>query len=408
MRRVVVTGMGIWSCIGCNLDEVSASLQAGKSGIISDQSRLDYGLKSALVGNVPVPELKPFLDRRTRANMSEDAGYAFMAARQAFEGAGISDDYLRDNEVGIIFGNDGNVRGTIDSYESFKNGGSAIYAGPSALFRSGTSSVTMNLSSIFHLRGINLCVGAACSSSSHAIGLGMTFIRHGMQDMILVGGSMELYCGSSIPTDALDALSMWNDSPLKASRPFDRDRNGMVPSGGAAAMVIEEYEHAVARGADILAELIGYGFSSNGNSDVSRPDRDGEYNAMKRALQDAGISADDVDYVNAHATSTIVGDIEEAEALSRLFNGKKALISSTKSMTGHENWMAGASEVVYSILMMRGGFVAPNLNLENVDESAVDLNLVRETQYLPLNFILSNSSGMGGTNSAIVLKRFEI
>lgn len=295
--------------------------------------------------------------------------------------------------------------GVIETNDAFKEGGSSIYAGSSALFKSEASSVTMNLSSIFHLTGVNFCIGAACSSSSHAIGIGLTLIRQGLQDMILVGGSMETYIGGLVNIDAIDALSLRNDSPTTASRPFDRSRDGMVPSGGAAALVLEDYEHAVARGAVILAEVAGYGFSSNGNEDPSRPDSRGEFIAMKRALEDAGVAADDVDYVNAHATSTVVGDIEEAVALSRLFAGKKAYISSTKSMSGHENWMAGASEAVYSILMMRDGFVAPNINLENVDESAAELNLVRETTPARLDCVLSNSSGMGGTNSAIVLKR---
>lgn len=407
MRRVVVTGMGIWSCLGQNLKEVSLSLKEGKSGIISDKGRLDFGLRSALVGNVPTPDLKQFLNRRTRANMSEDSGYAYMAAREAFAVAGITDEYLHDNEVGIIFGNDGNVRGIVEANEAFRIGGSSIHAGPYALFRSEASSVTMNLGAIFHLTGINFCIGAACSSSSHAIGTGLTFIRHGLQDMILVGGAMELIMDNSIATDALDALSLRNDFPTEASRPFDKGRDGMIPSGGAAALVLEEYEHAKARGAEILAEVAGYGFSSNGNDDISRPDREGEYIAMKRALEDAGISADDVDYVNAHATSTVVGDVEESAALTRLFAGKKTLIGSTKSMTGHENWMAGASEAVYSILMMRDGFVAPNINLTDVDECARELNIIRTTKHIQVNCILSNSSGMGGTNSAIVLKRIN-
>lgn len=405
MRRVVVTGMGIWSCLGQSLDEVSASLKAGRSGIIASADRLESGLRSALMGDVPIPDLKPLLNRRARSNMSEDTCYAYMAAREAFEVAGISDAYLKSNEVGIIFGNDGNVRGVVEANDAFKEGGSSIHVGSSALFKSETSSVTMNLSSIFHLTGVNFCIGAACASSSHAIGIGLTLIRQGLQDMILAGGSMETFAGSAIATDALDALSLRNDSPAEASRPFDRDRDGMVPSGGAAALVLEDYEHAVARGAVILAEVAGYGFSSNGNEDPSRPDSRGEFIAMKRALEDAGVAADDVDYVNAHATSTVVGDIEEAVALSRLFAGKKAYISSTKSMSGHENWMAGASEAVYSILMMRDGFVAPNINLENVDESAAELNLVRKTTPARLDCVLSNSSGMGGTNSAIVLKR---
>lgn len=405
MRKVVVTGMGIWSCIGQTLDEVTESLRSGRSGIIADPSRARYGLKSLLVGNTPRPDLKPLLHRRFRINMSEDCEYGYIAGLNAFTQAGVNDEYLRKNEVGIIFGNDGAVKSIIETSDVMRESHDSFLVGPAALFRSETSSVTMNLATVFHLRGINMCVGAACASGSHAIGLGATFIRSGMQDMVLVGGSMETSKESAVPVDAIEALSQRNDAPTKASRPFDRDRDGMVSSGGAAALVLEEYEHARRRGAPILAEIAGYGFSSNGIDDISRPNGNAEYIAMSRALADSGLTADDIDYVNAHATSTVIGDIEEAKALCRLFKGRKAWISSTKSMTGHENWMAGASEAVYSILMMQNGFIAPNINLENVDECAAELNIARETIYTPVNAVLSNSSGMGGTNSALVLKK---
>lgn len=407
MRRVVVTGMGIWSCIGQSLEEVTESLRSGRSGVIADPSRLDCGLKSALAGNVPEPDLRKVLPRKYRSNLSQDSGYAYMAAREAFDRAGISDQYLRENEVGIVFGNDGNTKGIVETNETVRQNRNSIFAGSSALFRSVASSVTMNLSTIFHLKGVSMCIGAACASSSHAIGIGRLFIKDGLQDVVLVGGSMESFYFGCIGTDAIDSLSLNNDNPAKASRPFDKDRDGMVPSGGAAALVLEEYDHAVKRGAKILAEVAGYGFSSNGCDDVSRPDSEGEYVAMKRAMDDAGVTADDIDYVNAHATSTIVGDAVEASALTRLFGGKKALVSSTKSMTGHEFWMAGASEAVYSILMMQNGFVAPNINLENVDECAKELNIAKETVYTSLDCVLSNSSGMGGTNSALVFKKIK-
>ena len=405
MRRVVVTGIGIWSCIGQNLADVTESLRQGKSGIIFDSSRLEFGLKSGLVGNVPRPELKPLLARKFRVNMSEDAEYAYMASREALAVAGISDEYLRNNEVGIIFGNDGNAKNNAHSFNIMRIERNSLMLGPSALFQGETSSVTMNLGTIFHLKGISLSVGAACASGCHAIGIGSMFVRDGLQDIVLVGGSVETDKQGAAAADAIDALSLRNDEPEKASRPFDRDRDGMVQSGGAAALVLEEYEHAVARGATILAEIAGYGFSSNGIDDISQPDGSSELIAMRRAMDNAGITADDVDYVNAHATSTVMGDIEESKALTNLFKGKKAWISSTKSMTGHENWMAGASEVVYSILMMLNGFVAPNINLENVDECAEDLRIARETVYTPINIALSNSSGMGGTNAAIVLRK---
>ena len=404
MKRVVVTGMGIWSCIGQDLQTVTESLKQGRSGIIFDPKRMEYGLHSGLVGNVPHPDLKPLLPRKFRATMSEDAEYAYMAARQAFEQSGISEDYLRQHEVGIIFGNDGNAGEMIAPYMTMEQEHDSMMVGPSALFRAETSSVTMNLSAIFHIKGLNCCIGAACASSSHAIGIATTFIRVGLQSMILAGGTVETEMYGTTATDAIEAISRQNADPQHASRPFDKDRDGMVPSGGAAALVLEEYEHAVARGATILAEVVGYGFSSNGIEDISIPSADGEYIAMKRALDDADLQPSDIDYVNAHATSTIAGDIEEAKALTRLF-GSKPFVSSTKSMTGHENWMAGASEAVYSILMMQNGFVAPNINLENVIDEAKDLNIVRETLYTHINIVLSNSSGMGGTNSALIFKK---
>lgn len=414
MRRVVVTGMGIWSSIGQDLQTIAESLKQGRSGIIFDSKRIEYGLHSGLVANVPRPDLRPLLPRKFRATMSEDAEYAYMATRQAFEQSGILDEYLCQNEVGIIFGNDGNAH-MLDYMSIMEEEHDSQLVSPSALFQGETSSVTMNLSTIFHLKGINLCVGAACASSSHAIGLASLLIRHGMQNMILVGGSCQIDMRGATATDAIEAISRCNENPELASRPFDKDRDGMIPSGGAAALVLEEYEHAVARGATILAEVCGYGFSSNGIEEISMPCADAEYIAMKRALEDAGLNPSDIDYVNAHGTSTPVGDIEEAKALTRLFASKidnreslianRPFISSTKSMTGHENWMAGASEAVYSILMMQNNFVAPNINLEHKIDEAKDLNIITETVYAPINTVLSNSSGMGGTNSALVFKK---
>lgn len=405
MRRVVVTGMGIWSCIGQNLHDVTESLQQGRSGIIFDSARLEYGLRCGLIGNIPKPDLKPLLPRKFRATMSEDAQYAYMAASQAFAQAGITDDFLRQNEVGIIFGNDGIASHIIENYIIMQQEHDSMMITPNALFQGETSSVTMNLSTIFHLRGISMIVGAACASGSHAIGLGRMYIQSGLQDMILVGGSIETSMFGSPSTDAIDALSLRNDDPAHASRPFDKDCDGMIPSGGAAALVLEDYDHAVARGATILAEVAGYGFSTNGTEDISMPNNEGECIAMQRALKDAGVTADEIDYVNAHATSTPLGDAEESIALTRLFKDKKAWISSTKSMTGHENWMAGASEAVYSILMMQNNFIAPNINLEHVIDEAKNLKIARETIYQPINIVLSNSSGMGGTNSALIFRK---
>lgn len=403
MRRVVVTGMGIWSCIGRNKEEVTASLRAGKSGIGYDEARKEYGFRSPLTGIVETPDLKALLHRRLRTGMSQEATYAYMAAREAFHQAAVDEQYLLDNEVGVLFGNDSTALPTVEMHELMLDKHDTALLGSGLIFQSMNSTVNMNMSTIFHLRGINFSVSAACASGSHSIGLGAMFIRQGLQDMVLVGGAQEVNPYAMAAFDALGTFSCRVDEPAKASRPFDRDRDGLVPSGGAAALVLEDYDHAVARGATILAEVCGYGFSSNGGG-ISQPSSEGSSIAMERALKDAGISADEIDYVNAHATSTKQGDEEEAIALTRLFGGKKAWISSTKSMTGHECWMAGASEAVYSILMMQQGFVAPNINLEHVDPCAAQLRLAKQMVETPLRSVLSNSFGFGGTNSALVLR----
>lgn len=403
-HRVVITGMGIWSCLGTSLEAVRQSLFSGRSGIGLQPERLTYGYRSGLTGIVETPVItKQMLDRHTRAGMSEEAQYAYMAARQAFEQAGIDDSYLRANEVGCIFGNDSSAKPVIEASKIMDEKHDSAMLGYGYIFQAMNSTVNMNLSTIFHLRGANYTISAACASGSHSIGLGYMLIRQGLQEMVLCGGAQETNYYSMASFDALGAFSVRMDEPTKASRPFDRDRDGLVPSGGAAALVLEDYEHAVARGATILAEVVGYGFSSNGGG-ISEPSDRGSVIAMSRALKDAGLTPADIDYINAHATSTQQGDMYEAMALEQLFAGERALISSTKGMTGHECWMAGASEIVYSVLMMHHHFVAPNLNLEHPDEHAARLNLTPVTVETDVRTVLSNSFGFGGTNSALVIK----
>jgi len=405
MRRVVITGMGIWSCLGTDIETVKESLYTGKSGIGLEKDRLTYGYRSGLTGIVETPVItKQMLDRHTRAGMSEEAQYAYMASRQAFAQAGIDDQYLRENEVGCIFGNDSSAKPVIESSKIMDEKHDSAMLGYGLIFQSMNSTVNMNLSTIFHLRGVNFTISAACASGSHSIGLGSMLIRQGLQDMVLCGGAQETNYYSMASFDALGAFSVRMDEPTKASRPFDRDRDGLIPSGGAAALVLEDYDHAVARGATILAEVLGYGFSSNGGG-ISEPSDNGSVIAMTRAVNDAGISLDDIDYINAHATSTHQGDMYEAIALDRMFRGQRALISSTKSMTGHECWMAGASEIIYSIIMMQNNFVAPNINFENPDEYSEKLNLTAKTVDMEVNTVLSNSFGFGGTNSALVIRK---
>lgn len=406
-RRIVITGMGIWSCLGTDIEAVKQSLYEGKSGIGLDKDRLTYGYRSGLTGVVEQPIItKQMLDRHTRAGMSEEAQYAYMASRQAFAQAGIDDQYLRENEVGCIFGNDSSAKPVIESSKIMDAKHDSAMLGYGLIFQSMNSTVNMNLSTIFHLRGVNFTISAACASGSHSIGLGYMLIKQGLQDMVLCGGAQETNYYSMASFDALGAFSIRMDDPTKASRPFDRDRDGLIPSGGAAALVLEEYDHAIARGATILAEVVGYGFSSNGGG-ISEPSDEGSVTAMSRAIKDAGVELDDIDYINAHATSTHQGDMYEAIALDRMFHGQRALISSTKSMTGHECWMAGASEIVYSIIMMHNNFVAPNINLENPDEYSEKLNLTDRTVDMEVNTVLSNSFGFGGTNSALVIKKVK-
>ncbi len=406
-KRVVITGIGIWSCLGTDIDTVKKSLYEGKSGIGLLPERLEKGYRSGLSGIVETPVItKQMVDRHTRAGMSEEAQYAYMASRQAFEQAGIDQDYLRGHEIGCIFGNDSSAKPVVESSKIMDEKHDTAMLGYGLVFQSMNSTVTMNLSTIFHLSGVNFTVSAACASGSHSIGLGYMLIRQGLQDMVLCGGAQETNFYSMLSFDALRAFSVRMDDPTKASRPFDRDRDGLVPSGGAAALVLEDYDHAVARGAKILAEVIGYGFSSNG-SNISEPSDEGSVKAMTRAIANAGISLDDIDYINAHATSTPQGDMYEAIALDRLFHGRRALISSTKSMTGHECWMAGASEIVYSIIMMENNFVAPNINFENPDEYTEKLNIATKTVETEVNTVLSNSFGFGGTNSALIIRAIE-
>ena len=404
-KRVVITGMGIWSCLGTTIEEVKNSLYEGKSGIGLEKERLEYGYQSALTGIVEQPKLKGLIDRHMRRGFSEEAEYAYMASRQAFEMAEISDEYLLQNEVGCIFGNDSSAKPVIESAKIMEEKRDTELLGQNFIFQAMNSTVNMNMSTVFHLRGVNFSVSAACASGSHSIGLAYMLIKQGLQDMVLCGGAQEVNYYSMASFDALGAFSKRMDEPTKASRPFERDRDGLIPSGGAAALVLEDYDHAMARGAKIIAEVVGYGFSSNGTAVISQPSDEGSVIAMSRALKDAGIDVKDVDYINAHATSTRQGDMYEAIALDRMFHGQHALISSTKGMTGHECWMAGASEIVYSAIMMQHNFVAPNINFENPDEHSAKLNIATKPVDTEVNVVLSNSFGFGGTNSALVIKK---
>jgi 3-oxoacyl-[acyl-carrier-protein] synthase-1 len=406
MNRVVITGIGIYSCIGKNLDEVKQSLYAGKSGIGFDAERKAMGYRSGLTGVLEKPQLKGLLDRRSRIMLAEQGEYAYLSTKEAMHIAGMDEEYLDKNIVGILFGNDSSAKAVIESTDLVRDKKDTMLLGSGAVFQALNSTVTMNLATIFKLKGVNFTISAACASGSHAIGIGYLMIKMGLQDTVICGGAQEVNSFSMGSFDALSAFSIRESLPTKASRPFDRDRDGLIPSGGAATVIIESYESAKKRGAKILGEIIGYGFSSNGGH-ISNPNVEGPSRSLELALKDAGIMARDIDYINAHATSTPAGDATEARAIDMVFGDVKPLVSSTKSMTGHECWMAGASEIVYSTLMMQENFVAPNINLNNPDEDSARLQIATEMTENNIDMYLSNSFGFGGTNSSLIVKKIK-
>ncbi len=405
-NRVVITGMGIWSCLGVNKQEVQQALFEGRSGIGIDPARKEMGYRSALTGIIPKPELKGKLDRRQRLCLPEQGQYAYMATLEAFAEAGIDDKFLAEHEVGILYGNDSSAEPVITGVDIIREKRNTALVGSGNIFQSMNSTITMNLSTIFNLRGVNFTVSGACASGSHAIGMAYLLIKQGLQECVVCGGAEEVNRYSVGNFDALSAFSIREDEPTKASRPFDKSRDGLVPSGGAATLVLESYESAVKRGATILAEVIGYGFSSNGEH-ISVPNVDGPKRSLEMALRDAGIAPEEIAYVNAHATSTPLGDQNEARAIAEVFGSHKPYVTSTKSQTGHEMWMAGASEVIYSMLMMQGGFIAPNLNFEQGDEASSQLNIPARRVECLFDTFLSNSFGFGGTNSTLIIRKIN-
>lgn len=402
MRRVVITGMGIYSVLGTDLETVTKSLYEGKSGIVFDPRRKEMGFRSGLTGYLERPNLKVSLNRRMRVGLAEQGEYAYAATKNALLHAKIEQEYLDKNPVGILYGNDSSALAVVEGWEKMKAKKDTSLIGSGAIFQQMNSTVSMNLSVIFKLKGINFTVSGACASSSHAIGIAALLINQGLQDIIICGGAQEINPESMASFDGLSAFSLQENEPEKASKPFDRDRDGLVPSGGAATIILESHESAVKRGANIIAEVMGYGFSSNGEH-ISNPNVEGPVNSLNNALKNANIKPEYIDYINAHATSTPVGDASEAQAISKIF-GKKIPVSSTKSITGHEMWMGGTSEVIYSVLMAQNNFIAPNINFENPDEDSKKLNIIAQTKKHKINTFLSNSFGFGGTNSSLIIK----
>ncbi len=404
MNRVVITGMGIYSCIGQDLETVKASLYKGLSGIGTEDIRKELGFRSSLTGIVPKPSLKELLTRRQRVGLADQGEYAYMATLEALKNAQMDEDLLAREEVGIIYGNDSSAKPSIEAFEQLKLKKDTSLIGSGSIFQSMNSTVTMNLATIFKLKGINFTVSAACASGSHAIGTAYLMIKSGLQEKIICGGAQEINYHSMGSFDGLGTFSINEADPTKASRPFDRDRDGLIPSGGAATLIIESYESAKKRNAKILGEIIGYGFSSNGDH-ISAPNVEGPTKSLEMALKQANLMPKDIPYINAHATSTVAGDLNEGKAILRVFGESKPFVSSTKSMTGHEMWMAGASEILYSLLMMHNGFIAPNINLENPEEELKSINFAYETIEKEFDVFLSNSFGFGGTNSSLIVRK---
>ncbi|HYE05267.1 MAG TPA: beta-ketoacyl-[acyl-carrier-protein] synthase family protein [Planctomycetota bacterium] len=402
-RRVVVTGMDALSCLGATLPAIEASLRAGTSGIGVSQERIDLGFRSPLTGVIPAIDPTAHFARKERKTMGETALYAAITAKNAIRMSGCA-EALKSDRAGLLFGNDScadPIEEILTTVRSEKSTGSL---GSDKVIKALNSTPTINLGPAYGMRGINLTVSGACASGAHAIGLGWMMITSGLQDIVVCGGSQELCWQSMAAFDGLRVFSMRIDTPHQAVRPFDRDRDGLVPSGGAACLVIEDYEHAVARGATILAEIASYAFSSDGDH-MTTGDGRGAARCMREALDRAGVAPGGIDYINAHATATEAGDAAEAAAIASVFGERTPPVSSTKSLTGHECWMAGASEALYSILMLRGGFIAPNANFENHDPKLPRLDIVAKPRLgVKLTTVLSNSFGFGGTNACLVIK----
>jgi 3-oxoacyl-[acyl-carrier-protein] synthase-1 len=386
-----------------NIEAVSASLRAGKSGVTVDEKRKELGFRSPMTGAIKDFRPHETLSRKQLKTMPDFAVQAYTAAMDAIAMSGLSLKEIRSAETGLVFGCDSSCLAAIEQARMVLEQGDTMGIGSGFIFRSMTSTVTMNLNTLLKTRGACWSISSACSSGGHAVGQAADLIALGRQERVICGGAQEINWESMCSFDAINAFSTRIDAPQEASRPFDKSRDGLVPGGGAAAILLERYDLAEKRGATILGEVLSYGFSSDG-ANLSVPSEEGISSAMGKALKNAGLEPSEIDYICAHATSTPLGDAVEASSISTVFGDKKPFVSSTKSMTGHELWMSGASQVVYSTVMAKDGFIAPNANFHEPDDSSAGLNIVRTAIPEPPRMVLCNSAGFGGTNSCLVLK----
>ncbi len=401
MYKVAITGIGIVSCLGNDLETVGIALREGRSGLVVDPERQELGFRSPLTGQINAFD-HTILSRKQRKSMPEFAVWAYASARDALELAGLTETDIQNGQTGLIYGCDSSCIAAIEQVEALRQRGETKGIGSGQIFRSMTSTITMNLNTLLKTKGACWSLSSACSSGGHALGQAADLIRLGRQEQIICGGAQEINWQSMCSFDGLGAFSVQIDHPATACRPFDADRDGLVPSGGAATVILERYDLAEKRGAPILGELLGYGFSSDG-AQLSVPSEDGLSRAMLSALQQSGLAATEIDYLCAHATSTPAGDAAEAANIRRVFGTETPRISALKALTGHELWMSGAGQVVYSTIMAQQGFTAASYNFNRSDEGTAGLNILRETDSRPPGKVLCNSAGFGGTNSSLVL-----
>ncbi|MBA6250938.1 MULTISPECIES: beta-ketoacyl-ACP synthase I [unclassified Colwellia] len=403
MKRVVITGLGIVSSIGNNAEEVLSSLKAGRSGISKSESFAEAGLKSHVWGK-PTIEPKDHIDRKAFRFMGDAAGYAYIAMEQAINDAKLTEEQVSNVRTGIVAGSGGaSSENIVITTDTLRNRG-IRRVGPYAVPKTMGSTVSACLATPFKIKGVNYSISSACATSAHCIGNAMELIQLGKQDIVFAGGGEEVHWSLAMMFDGMGALSAGrNDTPELASRTYDADRDGFVISGGGGMVVVEELEHALARGAHIYAEIVGYGATSDGY-DMVAPSGEGAVRCMQQAMQ--GVEGK-VDYLNTHGTSTPVGDVKELGAIQELFGKDSPAISATKAMTGHALGAAGVHEAIYSLLMMENSFVAPSINVDNLDEKAQGLDIVTEKRDVELNLIMSNSFGFGGTNATLVMKKYK-
>ncbi|RYV03228.1 beta-ketoacyl-[acyl-carrier-protein] synthase I [Shewanella sp. OPT22] len=403
MKRVVISGIGVVSSIGNNKQEVTESLKAGRSGITYSEQFEEMNLRSRVWGNIDL-DTKEHIDRKALRFMGDAAAYAYIAMQEAIEDAQLTEEQISNPRTGLVVGTGGaSSKNQVQAADTLRSRG-VKRVGPYVVPRIMSSTSSACLATPFKIKGHNYSISSACATSAHCIGHAAELIQLGKQDMVFAGGSEEVDWTLAMGFDAMGALStQYNETPEKASRTYDADRDGFVISGGGAIVVVEELEHALARGAKIYAEIIGYGASSDGY-DMVAPSGEGAVRCMQEAL--ANVEGG-IDYINTHGTSTPVGDTRELEAIKEVFGNDCPPTASTKSMTGHALGAAGAHEAIYSLLMMENGFIAPSINIENLDENAAGLQIVSEYRDAELNTVMSNSFGFGGTNATLVMKKYK-